>query len=93
MVDARNSDAVTKLRMRKGRYEKPFAVMFPTLKQVQLACEVNDVEQQLLISAESPNCCSDIVAILSPPEVAARKSLSWCNASLHAAAPSFAERP
>lgn len=54
MVDARNSDAVMALRTRKGRYEKPLAVMFPSLDQVKLGCEVSDVEHQLLASAEAP---------------------------------------
>jgi hydrogenase maturation protein HypF len=54
MVDARNSDAVAKLRARKGRYEKPLAVMFPSLEQVKQACDLNAMERQLLTSAEAP---------------------------------------
>lgn len=54
MVDARNSDAVTRLRERKGRYEKPLAVMFPSLEQVKQVCNLDTLEQELLTSAEAP---------------------------------------
>ncbi len=54
MVDARNSDAVAMLRTRKGRYEKPLAVMFPSLEQVKDNCEINAAEQRLLTSSEAP---------------------------------------
>ncbi len=54
MADARNDEAVLRLRERKHREEKPFAVMFPTLNSVREACEVSELEQRLLLSPESP---------------------------------------
>jgi hydrogenase maturation protein HypF len=54
MADARNQTAMTHLRHRKHRPDKPFAVMYPSLKAVQQDCEVSDLEAQLLTSAEAP---------------------------------------
>lgn len=54
LVDARASNAVLRLRQRKHREEKPFAVMFPSLEQIREQCEVSDLEEQLLVSPEAP---------------------------------------
>lgn len=54
MVDARNPEAVARLRQRKQREEKPFALMFPTLAQVEGVCEVNPLAARLLQSVEAP---------------------------------------
>jgi hydrogenase maturation protein HypF len=54
LVDARNEEAVQRLRNRKHREEKPFAVMFPTLDAVKTECHVSSLEERLLHSAESP---------------------------------------
>jgi len=54
LVDARNADAVLLLRARKHREEKPFAVMFPSLKQIREQCEVSELEERLLVSPEAP---------------------------------------
>lgn len=54
LVDARNSDAVARLRALKARYEKPFAVMMPALSQVEMTCQVSDIERALLQSAAAP---------------------------------------
>lgn len=54
MVDARNADAVGRLRQRKHREEKPFAVMYPTLAAVAADCEVSPLEARLLQAAEAP---------------------------------------
>lgn len=54
LVDARNEAAVTSLRERKGRYEKPFAVMLTGIEQTQQLCRVNETERSLLESAAAP---------------------------------------
>jgi len=54
VVDARNDDAVQRLRRRKHREEKPFALMYPTLELVREHCEVSEFEERLLGSPESP---------------------------------------
>jgi hydrogenase maturation protein HypF len=54
VVDARNDDAVNRLRRRKHREEKPFALMYPSLDLVRGDCSVSDLEERLLLSPESP---------------------------------------
>jgi hydrogenase maturation protein HypF len=74
MVDAHNEDAVRRLRERKHREEKPFALMCPKLEDVLLECEVTPLEERLLRSPESPivlvrrrgNAASAIAASVAP---------------------------
>jgi len=54
MTDARSDEAVRRLRERKHREEKPFALMFPSIEAVLEECVVSDFEKRLLLSAESP---------------------------------------
>ncbi|MGA3128244.1 MAG: carbamoyltransferase HypF [Candidatus Korobacteraceae bacterium] len=54
MVDARNEEAVRRLRQRKQREEKPFALMFPAAEDVLRECELTPMEERLLRSPESP---------------------------------------
>ena len=54
MVDARNAAAVHRLRERKKRDEKPFAVLFPSLESIQADCMMSAVEQKWLESAAAP---------------------------------------
>jgi len=54
VVDARNEQAVRRLRERKHREEKPLALMFPSLDSIQAVCEVSRLEQRLLRSPEAP---------------------------------------
>ncbi|HEY2800301.1 MAG TPA: carbamoyltransferase HypF [Chthoniobacterales bacterium] len=54
IVDAWSEEAVSRLRVRKQRAEKPFVVMFPTLEKTQAHCAVSDLEKRLLLSPESP---------------------------------------
>ena len=52
--DATNAQAVTGLRMRKLRVDKPFAVMMPGLETVEQHCFVSVSERELLLSAARP---------------------------------------
>jgi len=52
--DASNEKAVALLRQRKGRAEKPFAVMVRDLETVKQYCLVNGAEEILLTSAVAP---------------------------------------
>jgi hydrogenase maturation protein HypF len=54
LVDARNSAAVLRLRERKLREHKPFALLMPSLECVRRYCEVNTDEENLLRSAAAP---------------------------------------
>ena len=52
--DAINQDAVSSLRSRKFREDKPFAVMCRNLDEVKEHCEVNEEEEKLLLGVERP---------------------------------------
>ena len=54
MVDAANEAAVRELRRRKHREEKPLAVMFPSLADLERAAEVDAGDAQWLTSAAAP---------------------------------------
>ncbi|MBI5817982.1 MAG: carbamoyltransferase HypF [Verrucomicrobia bacterium] len=54
LVDARNEQAVCRLRELKHREEKPFALMAPSLAAARALCEVSETEERLLTSPESP---------------------------------------
>jgi len=54
LADARNEEAVLHLRQIKGRDAKPFAVLFPTLIDIEAVCAVEEEERALLTSAAAP---------------------------------------
>lgn len=54
LVDARDGEAVRRLRLRKHREEKPFAVMFPSLPAVRACCAVDPYEEALLLGPAAP---------------------------------------
>ena len=95
LVDAGNRQAVQRLRERKHREEKPFAVMFPSLDSIRASCEISDLEEQLLTSPESPivllagNCRASASQRERRPQLVASRSRepeSRRHASLLAAA-------
>ncbi len=53
-VDACNHEAVARLRERKKRDEKPFAIMAACLETARELAEMNDMEERLLSSPEAP---------------------------------------
>jgi hydrogenase maturation protein HypF len=52
--DASNPYTVAQLRDRKGRYDKPFAVMAANITTVASVCHIQKEEQDLLASREKP---------------------------------------
>jgi hydrogenase maturation protein HypF len=54
LVRADAEEEVQRLRRRKAREEKPFALMYPSLEKVAADCGVSDLERALLLSPESP---------------------------------------
>jgi hydrogenase maturation protein HypF len=52
--DAKNEDAVSALRFRKFREDKPFAVMCRDIREAREHCEVDECEERLLSSVERP---------------------------------------
>ncbi|HYC43253.1 MAG TPA: carbamoyltransferase HypF [Noviherbaspirillum sp.] len=52
--DARNADVVRRLRERKAREEKPFAVMFANLASIAAIADVREPDAALLSSAQRP---------------------------------------
>jgi len=61
--DATNTKAVTELRTRKLRVDKPFALMMPDLKTIERHCFVSKAEKELLTSPARP-----IVLLKKKPE-------------------------
>ena len=54
MVDARDAAAIARLRARKPRRDKPFALMAPDLDQARTLAEISSQAEALLTSPESP---------------------------------------
>ena len=54
LVDGRNHDAVARLRERKHREEKPFALLMPSLEVARTYCEISPAEVRLLESQAAP---------------------------------------
>jgi hydrogenase maturation protein HypF len=52
--DATNATAVSELRKRKLRVDKPFALMMPDIETIEQHCHVGEAERELLQSAARP---------------------------------------
>jgi len=52
--DALNEEAVTRLRKRKYREDKPFAMMAKDLETIKKYCLLNETEEKLLLSTRRP---------------------------------------
>jgi len=54
LVDAENNDAVLRLRQRKGRMGKPFAMMAPDCNEIEKVIELSDLETYWLTRPQAP---------------------------------------
>jgi hydrogenase maturation protein HypF len=54
LCDARNEEAVGRLRTRKYREEKPFALMYPDIESIRPDCEIGWLEEELLKAPQHP---------------------------------------
>lgn len=54
LVDACRPSAVQRLRVRKGRQQKPLAMMFPSLQWVKDYCLITDEEEEVYLSVQAP---------------------------------------
>ncbi|MEC8831840.1 MAG: carbamoyltransferase HypF, partial [Bacteroidota bacterium] len=52
--DANNAEAIKKLRERKNRPTKPFAILYPSLHLLKQHLKINSVQEETLTSPESP---------------------------------------
>ena len=52
--DASNKETINKLRKRKNRPNKPFAILYPSLKLLKQQFEINPLHEEALKSSESP---------------------------------------
>ncbi|MBD2385299.1 carbamoyltransferase HypF [Cylindrospermum sp. FACHB-282] len=64
--DATQETAVQKLRQRKKRYDKPFALMARDIEVIQEYCTVNKKEKELLASSAAPIVLLDNKTGISP---------------------------
>lgn len=70
--DALNAEAVSALRGRKYREDKPFAIMAASIEETGQHCEVSAEEERLLLSERRPivllqrRDCSSISALVAP---------------------------
>ena len=82
LVDARNDSAVRRLRNRKRRPAKPFALMVPTFADAAAITHISPEEKQLLCSAARPSfsCERDRIRPSSRPALRRRTrgSASCC---------------
>jgi hydrogenase maturation protein HypF len=74
LVDARQHDAVARLRERKHREEKPFALMMPSLEMARQYCEMSPAEVLLLESQAAP-----IVLLQPKPGTDIARNVAHCS--------------
>lgn len=71
IVDANDNSAIMRLRARKGRYEKPMALMVPDLDTARRLCEVDREAEKALTSYVAP-----IVLLLRRPDAAVAEGVA-----------------
>jgi hydrogenase maturation protein HypF len=88
LVDAHDDAAVARLRTRKRREAKPFALMYPALDSVRRDCRVSEMEERLLLSAEAPIVLLDRPAPMANQALPLARSIAPGNPSLGIMLPS-----
>ena len=81
-VDATSEEAVGRLRARKRRPEKPFALLFPSIEAVRDYCLLSSDEEALLCSPQGP-----IVLVRKRRDAAVAESVAPANPYLGAMLP------
>ena len=76
IVNAGDGDAARRLRERKHRDEKPFALMFPSIEMIINHCFVSEEEEHTLLSPEAP-----IVLLRNKSGIRNQASAIWHQAS------------
>ncbi|MDX6446588.1 MAG: hydrogenase maturation protein HypF [Blastocatellia bacterium] len=71
VCDALNEQAVSTLRLRKYREDKPFALMAPSIEVVEEYCSLSEAEKELLLSPARP-----IVLLERRPEASIPESVA-----------------
>jgi hydrogenase maturation protein HypF len=84
-VDARSEEAVRRLRVRKQRPEKPFALLFASIEAVQACCLLSSDEEALLRSPQAP-----IVLVRKRPEIQLAEAVAPRNPYIGAMLPATA---
>jgi hydrogenase maturation protein HypF len=74
-VDATQDAAVARLRQRKMREEKPFAVMVPDLATAEKLCHVTPADRRALLAAEAPIVLMASRGSLAPSVAPGNRSL------------------
>lgn len=82
-VDAANDSAVQRLRERKHRPDKPFALLFPSLESLRVFCRISMLEEMVLASQQAP-----IVLLRKRHDVGLADSVAPGNPSFGAMLPS-----
>lgn len=54
LLDATNEEAVQRLRLRKRRLSKPFAILMPNLAEVEAIAHLDHIEKNILTSSAAP---------------------------------------
>lgn len=75
LTDARKEAAVTRLRERKGRFAKPFAVMVPTLQSARTVAKLSREQEAFLRSPEAPILLAEAIPGKLAPAIAPGLSL------------------
>jgi hydrogenase maturation protein HypF len=74
LVDAGNASAVARLRKRKSRAHKPFAVMVPNLAIARVVAQVDGAAEALLLAPQAP-----IVLLCRQPKAAVAAAVASDN--------------